>query len=102
MIEQMQQYVRASSQLRLITLHSLDPTHKKQKSEHAIRTASFWTSRGFQKLQTDVCLHLVTHELAPERLYGDKVQSRTYLPRPRPLTPRDFNNRLDVPQPGWD
>ena len=90
MIEQMQQYVKASSQLRLIALHSLDPTHKNHKDDdHANRTAAFWTMRGFQDVESEVFLHRLTREL--------KMETRSKETRSQRLTSWHFYKRFEVP-----
>jgi len=91
MIEQMQQYVKASTHFRFIALNSLDPTHKKQKGEQAIRTVAFWTMRGFQELRSDMFLTRLTAELEPQRLYGGGRQ--------KTLTVPEFYKRFAVPEP---
>jgi hypothetical protein len=88
MIEQLQQYVKMSPQFRLIALNSLNPTHKKQRGDQAIRTASFWSLRGFTEL-TEMFLCRLTAALEPQRLAGN---------RGRPWSLNEFYKRFAVPQ----
>jgi hypothetical protein len=89
MIKQLQQYVKASSEFRFIALNSLDPTHKKQRGDQAIRTASFWTMRGFAELRSDMFLTRLTAALEPQRLSG---KGKNY-------TATEFYRRFGVPEP---
>jgi hypothetical protein len=90
LVEQMQQYVKASSEYHLIALNSLDPTHKKQRGEQALKTASFWTMRGFTELRSELFLMRLTGALEPQRLTGN---------RPKCYTQTEFYKRFSVPEP---
>ena len=83
--------MKASTHFRFIALNSLDPTHKKQKGEQAIRTVAFWTMRGFQELRSNTFLTRLTAELEPQRLYGGG--------KAKCLTLSDFYKCFAVPEP---